>query len=82
MRLRRWSLALGASIVAIGAASSPAAAQCSADPTRANATTSCTDTDTDGLVVSTSGTQETVTADAVVRSVQPRRSTWPPTIPG
>lgn len=56
-RLRRWTLALDASIVVVGAASSPAAARCSPVPLRANATTTCTATVTDDLVVSTPGTQ-------------------------
>lgn len=68
VRVRRWTLALGASIVAIGAASSPAAAQCSPDPTRANATTSCTGTDGDGLVVGADLARVVVAADATVRS--------------
>lgn len=70
MRVRRWTLALGASIVAIGAASSPAAAQCSPDPTVADATTSCVGTDPDGLFVQTRGTIVDVAADAIVRAGQ------------
>ncbi|MBB3349644.1 autotransporter domain-containing protein [Sphingomonas sp. BK069] len=68
VRMRRWTLALGASIVAIGVASSPAAAQCGPDPTRANATTTCTGIDPDGLVVTTQGSKVNVSADAVIRS--------------
>ncbi|WP_132910877.1 autotransporter outer membrane beta-barrel domain-containing protein [Sphingomonas sp. BK235] len=67
-RLRRWTLALGVSLAAMSAASSPAAAQCTPDPTASNGVTSCAGTDPDGLVVTTPGTQVTVAADAVVRA--------------
>jgi hypothetical protein len=44
----------------------PAFAQCTPDPTQANATSSCTGTDSNGLVVTTSGTTVDVAAGASV----------------
>lgn len=44
----------------------PAFAQCTPDPTQANATTSCTGTDSNGLVVTTTGTTIDVAAGASV----------------
>lgn len=67
-RRRLGGYALGASGLALGMAlASPAAAQCSPDPTIAYGTTTCTGTDTDGLTVTTVGTNVSVSADAVVR---------------
>lgn len=67
VRLRRWSLALGTSIVAMGVASS-AQAQCSPDPTLSFAPTTCTGTDNDGLTVDTFATRVVVADGAIVRS--------------
>ncbi|MEH3124186.1 MAG: autotransporter outer membrane beta-barrel domain-containing protein [Sphingomonas phyllosphaerae] len=67
VRLRRWSLALGTSIAAMGFAST-AQAQCSPDPTVANGTTTCTGTDGDGLSVTTSGTRVIVSQGATVNA--------------
>jgi hypothetical protein len=67
-RVRLWSYALGTSVAAVAAASaSPAAAQCSPDPTSAYGITNCAGTDADGLVVSTDYTRVTVASGAVVR---------------
>jgi len=65
-RLRRWSFALGASLVAMAAAA-PASAECAPDPTTANGITNCNETDDDGLTVNTSNTQVVVASDAIVR---------------
>ena len=62
VRALQTSAIFGAMLVA-----GPAYAQCSPDPTIANGTTNCTGTDSDGLTVSTAGTQIVVAADAVVR---------------
>ena len=68
-RVRQWSYVLGASVAAMAAASaSPAAAQCTPDPTIRNGLSDCTGTDNNGLVVSTNGTRVTVATDAIVRS--------------
>lgn len=66
VRLRRWSLALGTSIVAMGIGSS-AQAQCAPDPTVANGTTNCSGIDSDGLTIATSNTRVIVATDATVR---------------
>jgi len=69
VRMRRWSLALGASVVAMGTvAVSPAQAQCSPDPTVANGITNCTGTDNNGLTVNTSSTRVIVAQGATVLS--------------
>ena len=69
VRWRRWSLALGTSLVAMGAAgASPASAQCSPDPAQANTVTTCTGIDEDGLEVTTSGTTVKVESSAIVRA--------------
>jgi len=69
VRVRRWSLALGASVVAMGTvAVSPAQAQCSPDPTVANGITNCTGTDNNGLTVNTSSTRVIVAQGATVLS--------------
>lgn len=67
VRLRRWSLALGTSFVAMGIASS-AQAQCAPDPTVAGGTTTCTGTDADGLSVNTRDTRVVVATGAVVNA--------------
>jgi hypothetical protein len=68
VRSRRWSWALGTSFAAMAAGwGAPAAAQCTPDPTVANGTTNCTGTDSDGLSVTTSGTNVVVAAGAVVQ---------------
>lgn len=67
VRLRRWSLALGSSIVAMGMASS-VQAQCSPEPTVRDGTTTCTGTDIDGLMVDTPNTRVVVADGAVVRA--------------
>lgn len=61
---RRFALIAGISIAALTAAP-PAAAQCVPDPTVLNGTTTCSGTDSDGLVVTSSGTVA-VTAGATV----------------
>ncbi|KQM21536.1 hypothetical protein [Novosphingobium sp. Leaf2] len=67
VRVRRLSYALGTSVAALAAASaSPAAAQCTPDPTQTYGSTTCTGTDEDGLVVATNGTRVIVAADALV----------------
>lgn len=68
-RLRRWTSALGVSVAAVAAASaSPAAAQCSPDPTGQFGTTNCAGVDEDGLAVTSAYTQINVASDAVVRT--------------
>lgn len=68
-RLRRWTCALGVSVAAVAAASaSPAAAQCSPDPTGQFGTTDCAGVDEDGLAVTSAYTQVNVASDAVVRT--------------
>lgn len=69
VRMRQWSLALGASVVAMGTvAVSPAQAQCSPDPTVANGITNCTGTDNNGLTVNTSSTRVIVAQGTTVLS--------------
>lgn len=63
VRALQTSAIFGALLVA-----GPVYAQCSPDPTAANGTTNCTGTDSDGLTVSTSGTQVIVAADSLVRA--------------
>jgi hypothetical protein len=53
-RRRRLSYVLGTSVLALGMATSTAHAQCAPDPTVANGTTTCTGSDADGLVVTSS----------------------------
>ncbi|WP_457353398.1 autotransporter outer membrane beta-barrel domain-containing protein [Sphingomonas sp. UYP23] len=66
-RLRPWTLALGGSVAAIAAATAtPAAAQCTPDPTVVNGTTTCTGTDTNGITVSTAQTRLIVANQATV----------------
>jgi hypothetical protein len=48
-------------------AAAPAFAQCAPDPTQTNAVTTCTGTDSDGLVVTTYGTTVNVPAGATVQ---------------
>ena len=68
-RNRRLQLALGTSALIYGFTLPTAAhAQCAPDPTVANATTNCSGTDSDGLVVDTFGTSVTVEPDASVRA--------------
>nr|MBA4770279.1 autotransporter outer membrane beta-barrel domain-containing protein [Sphingobium sp.] len=62
VRALQTSAIFGALLVA-----GPVYAQCSPDPTTANGATNCTGTDSDGLIVATSGTQVIVAADGVVR---------------
>jgi len=47
----------------------PAFAQCTPDPTQANTTTTCTGTDSNGLVVTTSGSTVAVSAGASVTNI-------------
>lgn len=56
VRLCRLSFAFGVSIIAIGASSYPAFAQCTPDPTVSGDTTICMGDDPDGLVVKTNNT--------------------------
>ena len=66
-RTRHWFFALGSSVTAVAVASaSPAWAQCSPDPAVANATTDCTSTDIDGLIVNTNGSTVQVASSAIV----------------
>ncbi|MEG8041258.1 autotransporter outer membrane beta-barrel domain-containing protein [Sphingomonas sp. LR60] len=65
VQLRRWSLALGSSIAAMGFAST-AQAQCSPDPTVASSTTTCTGTDANGLAVTSDNTRVIVSQNATV----------------
>ncbi|WEK01644.1 MAG: autotransporter outer membrane beta-barrel domain-containing protein [Candidatus Sphingomonas phytovorans] len=65
--VRRRSFWLGASVLALGAATaSPAWAQCAPDPTVANGTTTCTGIDTNGITVTTPDTTLTVADGASV----------------
>lgn len=67
VRMRRWSVVLGSSIVAMAATlATPAWAQCSPDPTVADSITDCTDTDSDGLRVTTVGSTVQVAPSARV----------------
>ncbi|MDR6789733.1 hypothetical protein J2Y58_003108 [Sphingomonas sp. BE138] len=66
VRLRRWSLALGTSIAAMGVASS-AQAQCSPDPVTSFNTTTCTGTDNDGLIADAFAARVVVAEGATVR---------------
>jgi hypothetical protein len=66
VRLRRWSFALGTSIVAMGAASA-AQAQCSPDPVTSFNTTTCTGTDNDGLIADAFAARVVVAEGAIVR---------------
>ncbi|WP_448663697.1 autotransporter domain-containing protein [Sphingomonas sp. CJ20] len=64
---RSVSFALGASAFAVAIAiASPAAAQCSPDPTIGGGTTTCAGTDSDGLTVASNGTRVVVAAGAQV----------------
>ncbi|WP_433911465.1 autotransporter outer membrane beta-barrel domain-containing protein [Sphingomonas yabuuchiae] len=64
-RVKSRALESSAILVAMMVAG-PAFAQCSPDPTRANATTTCTGTDSNGLTVTTSGSTVNVAAGASV----------------
>lgn len=69
VRVRRCAYVLGSSIAAIAAASaSPAAAQCTPDPTIANGTTNCAGLDGDGLSVTTANTKVAIASGAIVQS--------------
>jgi hypothetical protein len=64
---RRWTLALGTSVAALATASaSPAWAQCAPSPAVADSITTCSGTETNGLVVAVDKAQIIVDADAVV----------------
>ena len=65
-RLRRWSFAIGTSIVAM-AASSAAHAQCSPDPMISSTLTTCTGTDNDGLIADVFNGRVLVAEGATVR---------------
>ncbi|TPG48196.1 autotransporter domain-containing protein [Sphingomonas glacialis] len=68
LSLRRVALVGGVSAFAIGVAiASPAAAQCAPDPTIANATTTCSGFDPNGIRVTTSGTVLRIDPTAIVR---------------
>ena len=64
-RVKTRALESSAILIAVMVAG-PAFAQCSPDPTQANTTTTCTGTDTDGLIVTTSGTTVNVATGASV----------------
>ena len=64
-RVKARALESSAILVALMVAG-PAFAQCTPDPTQANATTTCTGTDSNGLVVTTSGGTVDVAAGASV----------------
>ncbi len=64
-RVRTRALQTSAMVMALALAA-PAFAQCAPDPTQTNGTTTCTGTDTNGLVVTTYGTSVSVPADATV----------------
>ncbi len=66
VRLRRWSLALGTSIAAMGVASS-AQAQCSPDSVTSYNLTTCTGTDNDGLIADAFAARVVVAEGATVR---------------
>ncbi len=66
VRLRRWSFALGTSIVAMSAASA-AQAQCSPDPVTSFNTTTCTAIDGDGLIADAFAARVVVAEGATVR---------------
>ncbi|MBB3691992.1 autotransporter outer membrane beta-barrel domain-containing protein [Sphingomonas sp. BK580] len=66
VRLRRWSLALGVSVAAMGFASS-AEAQCAPDPTTSS-TTTCSGTEPDGLVITETGARVAVQSGATVQA--------------
>ena len=66
VRLRRWSFAIGTSIVAM-AASSAANAQCSPDPATSSTLTTCTGTDNDGLIANSFSGRVLVAEGANVR---------------
>ena len=65
-RVRMCALQTSA-LVATFLVAGPAFAQCSPDPTIANATTTCNDSDTDGVRVTTSNTRVVVASGATVR---------------
>ncbi|WP_294196911.1 autotransporter outer membrane beta-barrel domain-containing protein [uncultured Sphingomonas sp.] len=67
VRLRRWSLALGTSIAAMGVASS-ARAQCSPDPVPYYGQSNCTGVDPNGLIVDGPGSRVTVARGAIVNA--------------
>lgn len=68
-RARPWSLALGASVIAIGIATAlPASAQCSPDPTPTNGTTNCAGTDEDGVAATGNNAHVVVAQDAIVKA--------------
>ena len=67
VRSRRWSLALGTSIMAMGAAAT-AQAQCAPDPTPYYGQSICSGIDSDGLLVPYNGSRVTVQSDAVVNA--------------
>lgn len=59
--------ALGTSAILLGMmASSPAAADCVSDPMTGNATTNCTGTDDDGLIVTATVTAQVTVAPAAI----------------
>ncbi|WHO38868.1 autotransporter outer membrane beta-barrel domain-containing protein [Sphingobium sp. AP49] len=65
--MRRWTLALGSSVVAVASASASSAwAQCAPDPTIANGVTECSGIDTDGLRINTDGSTIIVASSAQV----------------
>lgn len=65
--MRRWTLALGCSVLALGAAGvTPASAQCAPDPTQTDETTTCTGTDSDGIRITTDRSTVDVAAGATV----------------
>lgn len=64
-QVKMRALASSAMLVAIMVAG-PAFAQCTPDPTQSNVTTTCTGADTNGLVVTTSGTTVDVASGASV----------------
>ncbi|KQM89865.1 hypothetical protein ASE70_16200 [Sphingomonas sp. Leaf22] len=66
VRLRRWSFAIGTSIVAM-AASSAANAQCSPKPVSSSTTTNCTGTENGGLIADDYGVRVVVQENAIVR---------------
>jgi len=68
-RARVRVCALGTSAIALGMLwTGAAAAQCAPDPTVAGGTTTCTGTDSDGLVIATDNTRVVVAPDAIVRA--------------
>lgn len=59
-------MALGCSLFAVCSISSPVLADCTPDPTVANATTACIGTDTDGIIISTDGSTVATPTGATV----------------